>query len=163
MKYNNSIKAGCNTLQCKLKKQELTLSIVILSAFLIIIFIVIFFLMTSVKEEVFTMSKLRNVYLYLVSFVALIMILTGLIFTVQNITDVLFPTNYYYEQIPNEKMGSLSAEDKKLYEENQKRNDQNRRTESKKNVAKSIAVVVVALPTFVYHWRKIEKEKNEVV
>jgi len=33
--------------------------------------------------------------------------------------------------------------------------------ESKKNVAKSIAVVVVALPTFAYHWRKVEKEKNE--
>ena len=31
----------------------------------------------------------------------------------------------------------------------------------KKNVAKSIAVVVVALPTFAYHWRKVEKEKNE--
>jgi len=41
------------------------------------------------------MSKLRNVYLYLVSFVSLMMILMGVIFTVQNITDVVFPTNYY--------------------------------------------------------------------
>ena len=115
------------------------------------------------KEEVLTMSKLRNVYLYLVSFVALMMILIGLIFTVQNITDVLFPTNYYYESMPLDKNGNISDADRKLYEENKKMNEQNQRTQSKKNVAKSVAVVLVALPTFAYHWRKIEKEKKEQI
>ena len=100
------------------------------------------------------MSKLRNLYLYLVSFVSLMMILMGIIFTVQNITDVMFPTNYYYEDSTPEKTGSASVENQKRYEEN-------RNIESKKNVAKSIAVVIVALPTFVYHWKKVEKEKNE--
>lgn len=118
--------------------------------------------MTSMKEEAFTMSKLRNVYLYLVSFVALMMILVGTIFTVQNITDVLFPTNYYYETMPVEKAGNLSPEDKKINQENQKRSEINREIENKKNVAKSISVVIVALPTFIYHWRKIEKEKKEL-
>lgn len=109
------------------------------------------------------MSKLRNIYLYLVSFVTLMMILGGLIFTVQNVMDVIFPTNYYYEPYPVEKGGSLpfSAEEKKTYEENQKRNEENRRTEGKKSVAKSVAVVAVALPTFLYHWKKIEMEKKE--
>jgi hypothetical protein len=112
------------------------------------------------KEEVFTMSKLRNVYLYLVSFVSLMMIIIGVIFTVQNITDVIFPTNYYYESIAIDKTGNLSEEDKKIYEENQKINEENSKINSKKSVAKSIAVVIVALPTFVYHWRKVEKEKD---
>lgn len=107
------------------------------------------------------MLKLRNVYLYLVSFVSLMMILIGTIFTVQNITDVVFPTNYYYETLPIEKTGNLTVEDQKNYEENQRINAENRDIESKKSVAKSIAVVAVALPTFAYHWRKIEKEKNE--
>ena len=135
---------------------------IIVIAFIIIIFIVIFFLMASMKEEAFTMSKLRNVYLYLVSFVALMMILSGTIFTVQNVTDVLFPSNYYsYPQpAPIEKAGTITAEDKKIYEENQKIQEENQKNESKKNVAKSIAIVVVALPTFIYHWRKIEKEKK---
>jgi len=136
---------------------------IILIAFFLIIIIVGFFLLTSMKEEEFNMSKLRNVYLYVVSFVTLIMILVGLIFTVQNVTDVFFPTNYYYESMQLEKTGVLSAEDKKIYEENQERNNENRRTESKKNVAKSIAVVLVALPTFIYHWRKIEREKKDQV
>lgn len=109
------------------------------------------------------MSKLRNVYLYLVSFVALMMILIGLIFTVQNITDVLFPTNYYYEPLPIEKSTGMTEKEIKAYEENQKVNEQNQRMQSKKNVAKSVAVVLVALPTFAYHWRKIEKEKKEQV
>jgi len=107
------------------------------------------------------MLKLRNVYLYLVSFVSLMMILMGVIFTVQNITDVVFPTNYY-EMPPIEKAGNLSVEEQKIYAENQKRYEENRSIESKKSVAKSIAVVVVALPTFAYHWRKVEKEKNEL-
>jgi hypothetical protein len=127
-----------------------------------IIVVVVFFVLFTMKEEVFTMSKLRNVYLYLVSFVALMMILSGLIFTAQNFTDVLFPTNTYYDTYPIDKEGNLTAEEKKLYEENQKRNEENRRTDSKKSVAKSIAVVLVALPTFMYHWKKIEKEKNEI-
>lgn len=131
--------------------------------YILIIFIVGFVLITSMKEEVLTMSKLRNVYLYLVSFVALMMILIGLIFTVQNITDVFFPTNNYYETIPLDKDGKISDADKKLYEENKKTNEQNQRTQSKKSVAKSIAVVIVALPTFAYHWRKIEKEKKEQI
>lgn len=113
------------------------------------------------KEEVLTMSKLRSIYLYLVSFVSLMMIIMGVIFTVQNITDVMFPTNYYYEMYPAEKAGDLSEEEKQKYEENQKKYYENTIVESKKNVAKSVAVVVVALPTFVYHWRKVEKEKNE--
>lgn len=137
----------------------MVISVVLL---LVIIVIVAFFLLFTMKEEVFTMSKLRNVYLYLVSFVALMMILGGLIFTAQNITDVIFPTNIYYDAYPIDKEGNLSAEEKKLYEENQKKNEENRRTDSKKSVAKSIAVVIVALPTFMYHWKKIEKEKNEV-
>lgn len=107
------------------------------------------------------MSKLRSIYLYLVSFVSLMMIIMGVIFTVQNITDVIFPTNYYYEMYPAEKMGDLSEEEKQKYEENQKKYYENTIIESKKNVAKSVAVVVVALPTFVYHWKKVEKEKNE--
>lgn len=109
------------------------------------------------------MSRLRNIYLYLVSFVALMMIIIGLIFTVQNLTDVIFPTNYYYyNAVPIDKSQGMTEEEKKDYEESQRISEQNQRTENKKSVAKSISVVVIALPTFIYHWRKIEKEKKEI-
>jgi len=136
---------------------------VIIILAVVILFIVGLVLLISMKEEVLTVSKLRNVYLYLVSFVALMMILIGLIFTVQNITDVILPTNYYYDTMPLDKEGNITDADKKTYEENRKKNEENQNTQSKKNVAKSIAVVLVALPTFAYHWRKIQKEKKEQV
>ena len=106
------------------------------------------------------MLKLRNIYLYLVSFVSLMLILIGLIFTIQNLTDLIFPTNYYYDTAPIDKTGQ-TEEEKKAYEESQRRNEQNQRTLRGKAVAKSTSVVVVALPSFIYHWRKIEKEKRE--
>jgi glucan phosphoethanolaminetransferase (alkaline phosphatase superfamily) len=123
------------------------------------------------QEEGLTLSKLRNIYLYLVSFVALMMMIIGLIFTVQNITDVLFPTSYYYyESVPAEKTAGLTEDELKKYEEeqriykqNQEINARNQRTDSMKNVAKSIAVVIIALPVFIYHWKKVEKEKKEQV
>lgn len=107
------------------------------------------------------MNKLRNLYLYLVSFVSLLMILFGIIFTVQNITDVVFPTQYYNSVIYDAK-GEVTEADKKLYEEADKRNLEIQITENKKNVAKSAVVVLVALPTFAYHWRKVEKEKDSI-
>lgn len=106
------------------------------------------------------MSRLRNVYLYLVSFVSLMLILIGLIFTIQNLTDLLFPTNYYYDTLPIDKNRQMTEEEKKAYEESQRKSEQNQRTERSKNVAKSTSVVIVALPSFIYHWRKIEKEKK---
>lgn len=136
---------------------------VIIIAFVFIILIVVFSLIAIMKEEVVTMSKLRNIYLYLVSFVALMMIIAGTIFTVQSITDVLFPTNNYFQPEMMDKTGNITSEDKKTYQENQIRQVENQKIESKKNVAKSVAVVVVALPVFMYHWRKIEKEKKEQV
>lgn len=136
---------------------------VIIIAFVFIILIVVFSLIAIMKEEVVTMSKLRNIYLYLVSFVALMMIIAGTIFTVQSITDVLFPTNNYFQPEMMDKTGNITSEDKKTSQENQIRQVENQKIESKKNVAKSVAVVVVALPVFMYHWRKIEKEKKEQV
>jgi hypothetical protein len=133
--------------------------ILIIISLSIIAFLIFFFTILTKEEGENSMSKFRNLYLYLVSFVTLMMILGGIIFTVQNITDVVFPTNYFTEVMPYEKSANLSVEEKEAYDENQKIIQENRRMDSKKNVVKSIAVVAVAFPTFVYHWRKIEKEK----
>ena len=132
----------------------------IISLVFVVVPIIIFVMIVYVLKEGVTVSNLRSLYLYLVSFVSLMMILIGLIFTVQNLMDVIFPTDYYYDTIP-EKSEAITEEDRRIYEENQRKNHENRRTEKKKDVAKSIAVVVVALPTFFYHWRKIEIEKTE--
>lgn len=107
------------------------------------------------------MSKLRNIYLYLVCFVTLMMILFGTISTVQRVTDLLFPTNYYSYPVIPDKGAELTPEQEKQNAINQKRDQENQHNQSKKNVAQSVAVLLVALPTFAYHWKKIEREKKE--
>ena len=82
---------------------------IILAILIIVVLTIIFATIFIMKEEVPDMSKLRNVYLYLVSFVSLMMILMGIIFTAQNITDVIFPTNYYYEESAPDKTSSVSV------------------------------------------------------
>lgn len=105
------------------------------------------------------MFRLRNVYLYVVSFVTLMMIMIGLIFTINYTTDVLFPTTYYYNT-PYQNDSCLTDEQLQEIKENDEKNQITRSLETKKNVAKSITVVIIALPTFLYHWLKIEKERN---
>lgn len=132
---------------------------VLLLVFVLVIMIASFavYSFKSDQEEA-TMPKFRNMYLYLVSFVTLMMILVGIIFTVHSIADLMFPTNYtgdiYYEKDPN-----VTEEAKKAYAENQRIMQENQQVERQKSVVKSAAVVVVSLPAFLYHWRKIEREK----
>ncbi len=107
------------------------------------------------------MSKFRNVYLYLVSFVSLMMILIGVIVTVQNLMDVAFPT--YYNYAPIEKDTQMTPEEIANYEANQLLAKENYLVTNKKNVAKSLIVVVVALPVFLYHWKKVQLERSELL
>ena len=105
------------------------------------------------------MSRLRYVYLYLVSFVTLMMILFGFIFTVQNAVDLIFPAENYSYPIPYRENG-ITEEEIKMYEENQQRELQNQINRNRKDVVKAVSVVFIAVPVFVYHWRKIETERK---
>ncbi len=107
------------------------------------------------------MSKLRNAYLYLVSFVSLMMILIGTIFTVQNMLDVLFPTCYNYGMV--EADSDMTPQEKEKAEAYRLMEIQNQQINDKKNVAKSASVVVIALPAFLYHWKKIQRERIEAM
>jgi methionine salvage enolase-phosphatase E1 len=107
------------------------------------------------------MFKLRNIYLYLVCFVTLLMMIFGTISTVQGVTDLLYPTNYYAYPVIPDKNTTQTPDEQKQQEANRKSDQENQKNQNKKNVAKSVAVVLVALPTFAYHWKKIEKEKKD--
>ena len=103
---------------------------------------------------------LRNIYLYLVSFVTLLMMIFGIIFSVNNAVDLLMPVdyNYYYSEL---KPGTEVTEaDKKTAEEARERQKTTERQRSIREIIQSVTVFGVALPVFAYHWRKIEREKQ---
>lgn len=88
------------------------------------------------------------------------MILFGLIFTVQSAVDLFFPSERYPYPVVLDGNKEITKESEELYEKNREIEEQNRLNRSKKKVVKSVAVVVIALPVFVYHWRKIEAERK---
>ncbi|MGE5328023.1 MAG: hypothetical protein ACM3KR_00745 [Deltaproteobacteria bacterium] len=106
------------------------------------------------------MWKLRNIYLYLVCFVTLMMMIAGIIGSISAITNIYFPVDYsYYESFPTEPSKEV-PQAKKDKEEARRIQERNRSNETKRQLISSFSVVFVALPIFAYHWKKIENEKE---
>lgn len=106
------------------------------------------------------MWSLRNIYLYLVCFVTLMMMIFGTVNIIGNITDIMYPTNFSYYSPKVESNTASPTESEKINAENRKRHEENQKIQNKKNLVKSVSFVFIAIPVFVYHWRKIEYEKN---
>lgn len=110
------------------------------------------------------MWNLRNVYLYLVCLISIILIIIGLITFANSMVDMFITTSYYPSAI--EKMGTYNKDLNMTKEEYQalveKETAQNQANEKKnraKNSIKSLSMFIVALPFYIYHWRKIQKEQ----
>lgn len=111
--------------------------------------------------------NLRHVYLYLVSFVSLMLVITGMIRGVMACTDFFFPQNYYTpspadvysryktpdgkDTLPKEVIDQQIA-----YEAEQSKNSM--RTSAIMELKRASAYVIVALPVWLYHWRRIQIE-----
>ncbi len=107
---------------------------------------------------------IRTIYLYLVSFVALMMVLFGAVSGLQAGFDYFFqPKDIYappiYEKMrPAEPDPQRAAEIARLEQERLERNN---RYNQLQRVFHSLATMGVGLPVYLYHWRKInEKEKS---
>lgn len=113
------------------------------------------------------MWSLRNIYLYLVSFVSLILIIAGLITFLGSVSDIFFPTEYYPPKL--ERMNNYNKDlgmSREQYEaqiekemQQYKANEQNRRVNRS---IRSLSMVIVALPFYLYHWRKIQADRSQV-
>lgn len=114
-------------------------------------------------------KNIRTIYLYLVCLITLFMVIGGLIFTINSITEYIFPDNYrdyYYDYIDESfENGKVSIEDYEKYIELNKYQDElkqkNRQREQLKEIIYSASVFIVALPIYLYNWRKIEKDRAQ--
>lgn len=110
---------------------------------------------------------LRQVYLYLVTFVSLMILIAGLISTIMAVSDFFIPRPYYSpgpadiytrfksmegrQDIPRE-----IIEEQIEFEKEQARN--NMLYSIYQNLKRGVAFVLVALPIWLYHWRRIQFE-----
>ena len=102
--------------------------------------------------------SLRNIYLYIVCLITLIMVIVGAAGTVRTIVEFIYPdpggAMFYPSKVEPAKREAEIADFEK--QEALQRAQSTR--QSALNLAGNVALVVIAGPLYVYHWRKIEGE-----
>lgn len=117
-------------------------------------------------------SWIKLIYLYLFSLVGLVLIVTGSV----RLVDLALKTFVFtkadepliYPQIPPVTNEQISKDEKTLLEEREKYEKQQmeyermlRQQEKQRTMANSLAMIIVGLPLFLYHWRIIRREDHK--
>ncbi len=103
--------------------------------------------------------SLRNLYLYLVCLITLIIVIFSAVNLVRGVVELAWPDpNYYGYSEPVKEGDGLTEEEIAAQEQ--------AATESQQRYAvlglvSSVTALLIAGPLYVYHWRKIEKERPE--
>jgi len=104
--------------------------------------------------------SLRNIYLYLVCLITLIMVIVGAVGVIRSGVELLYPEPTMTEPLPKDESGKPA-----MTEEEWQRQQEIGRKSSQRwaiiNLVGNAALVVIAGPIYVYHWRKIEVEHAE--
>ena len=102
--------------------------------------------------------NIRLLYLYLFSFVGLLISIIGSIQLVDlAIKSYVFRVSeytYYADQITIEKQ-TISPE------EMERRNKEEQTNQRKRQLSNSIAMILVGVPVYLYHWKTIKKEQKD--
>jgi len=103
---------------------------------------------------------IRNIYLYLVCLITLVILIFSVVDVVKNVVELLYPEpNQVMMPVP-----PLSTKD--TLDEVQLERDQKQQQELQRqwnlrrtvvNLVRSGALLLVAGPLYIYHWRRIER------
>ncbi|MBV1856072.1 hypothetical protein [Catellatospora tritici] len=96
---------------------------------------------------------LRNLYLYLVCLITLIISIFAAVSLVRGTVELLYPDpGYGYYGVPDNK---ISPEEQQRLEQQAK--DSQRRN-SVLGLVSSGTMLLIAVPVYIYHWRRIQSE-----
>lgn len=111
--------------------------------------------------------NIRQVYLYLVSFATLMMLIVGTVQLIMGIVDLVYPDptkgmGYYDTKMRLSDMqqinpGITQEEFEKQIQEEKQSQEASWRYQQIRRFINSLILVVVSLPVYLYHWRKIQK------
>lgn len=106
-------------------------------------------------------SNFRTFYLYIISLIALTMIIGGIVSTVNNITSYFFPDSYVFfnEETVSDYDYSYNKEDENETARKNEIRRENYKNEKIKNVVVAVVVIVVGGIMYKYHWNIIERER----
>lgn len=103
--------------------------------------------------------SLRNIYLYLVCLITLIMVIVGAATAVRAVVDLVYPDPGYYMERPLDEDGKPIYSDAEWERQQQVQKDSTLRY-AVISLVGSLSYVFIAGPIYVYHWRKIESERD---
>lgn len=106
-------------------------------------------------------KNIRIIYLYIVSFIALAMIVMGFVATVNAIASYCYPVVYYYGDSYYSDKDDYSYNSDDRYYEELAIETRNEKRESLKEGISYCAVTIVGTCLFTYHWKKIQTERKE--
>jgi len=107
-------------------------------------------------------NHIRTLYLYIVSFLALMAIVIGTVYLVEKVTNYIYPVDYSYDRISSiaspEKGGYVDEIISNNDIEEQKANAQRR---TLRDIFTALAVILVSAPLYTYHWTMVQKERKK--
>lgn len=111
--------------------------------------------------------SLRLLYLYLFSFVGLIIAVIGVIRLIDLGMKVYIfngADQYaYYDTRPVKEPGVAQVSDdvqKQIDEENRQRQQEDNKRNRQREFSGAVSMIVVGVPLYLYHWRTIQKENK---
>ena len=106
-------------------------------------------------------KNVRILYLYIVSFIALVMIVVGFVSTINAITSYFYPVVYYYGGNYYSDKDDYTYYSNDRYAEELARETRNEKRESLREGISYFSVTAVGSCLFAYHWKKIQNERKE--
>ena len=101
---------------------------------------------------------LRNVYLYLVCLITLVVAIFATVSLVRGVVAVAYPDPGFYGYFPYESPdGSEGPSEEEIARQEQLAEESQRR-QALLDVVGSAATLVIAGPLYVYHWRRVQAE-----
>jgi len=104
--------------------------------------------------------SLRNIYLYLVCLITLIMVIVAAVGTVRSAVELVYPDPGYYYDVPKQAGGTSERTQADIEAEQKSQQEQSRR-QAILSLVGNAAMLFIAGPLYVYHWKKIEIEHGE--
>lgn len=102
-------------------------------------------------------ANLRSAYLYLVCLVTLVLTIFAAVNLVRDVTRLAYPDpGYYGFEVPAKGSGT-SEQDLERQEE---RARESQRRQAVQGVVGSGAMLIIAVPVYLYHWRRVQEESR---
>ena len=100
---------------------------------------------------------MRNLYLYVVCLITLVMVIFSAVSLVRALVGLAYPDPGYYVMIPKPVGGGVDFDSAEYAKQQESQRQQSMR-QTVLSLVGNGAMLLMAGPLYVYHWRKIERE-----